>query len=236
MTDRKNFVELKIADGTAMAAYVARPQGASENPGIIVFQEAFGVNPYIRDIADRFAKEGFTAVAPELFHRTGPGFEGSYTDFEGTRSHVSSLNNENLEADIQATYDWLNHDASTVPGKIVSIGFCMGGRVSFFADSILPLKGAVSFYGGGIAQGLLDRAKNLHGPILMFWGGVDNHILPEHTRAVEDALRTAGKDFGSVTFSYAGHGFFCDQRAAYNERASKQAWPMTLEFLKYLVK
>lgn len=112
----------------------------------------------------------------------------------------------------------------------------MGGKVSFLADSTLPLKAAVSFYGGGIAQGLLDRAKNLYGPILLFWGGLDKHILPEQTRAVEDALHAAGKEFGNVTFSYADHGFFCDQRAAYNERASKQAWPMTLEFLKYHLK
>lgn len=236
MEDRKNFVELRVSDGTAMAAYVARPQMSGKHPGIIVFQEAFGVNPYIRDVAGRFAKEGFTAIAPELFHRTGPGFEGSYTDFSGTQPHVSKLTNENLVADIKAAYEWLTKDSQTDSQNIFSIGFCMGGRVSFLTNSILPLKAAVSFYGGGIAQGLLDRAKDLHGPILMFWGGLDKHILPEHTRAVEDALRAAGKEFGNVTFSYADHGFFCDQRAAYNEKASKQAWPMTLEFLKYHIK
>lgn len=236
MSDRKNFVEIKVADGTTMSAYVARPQGAGKHPGIMVFQEAFGVNPYIRDVADRFAKEGFTAIAPELFHRTGSGFEGSYTDFQATQPHVSRLTNEGLEADIRATHEWLSKDSQTDAQKIFSAGFCMGGRVSFFADTLVPLSAAVSFYGGGIAQGLLDRSKNLHGPVLLFWGGLDKHILPEHTRAVEDAIRAAGKEFGSVTFSYADHGFFCDQRASYNEKASKQAWPMTLEFLKYHLK
>ena len=236
MPDRKNFVELKVADGTAMAAYVAKPKGAGKHAGIMVFQEAFGVNPYIRDVTDRFAKEGFTAIAPELFHRTGTGFEGSYTDFTATQQHTSKVTNENLEVDIRAAYEWLTKDSGADSQNIFSVGFCMGGRVSFLADSIVPLKAAVSFYGAGIAQGLLDRAKNLHGPILMFWGGLDKHILPEHTRAIEDALRTAGKEFGNVTFSYADHGFFCDQRGAYNEKASKQAWPMTLEFLKYHIK
>jgi len=219
-----------------MAAYVARPNDSAKHPGIMIFQEAFGVNPYIRDVADRFAKEGFTAIAPELFHRTVQGFEGSYTDFASTQEHTTKLTNEGLEADVVATHEWLSNDAQTDPQKTFSIGFCMGGRVSFFADSIVPLKASVSFYGGGIAQGLLDRAKNLHGPILLFWGGLDKNILPEHTRAIEDALRAAGKEYGSVTFSYANHGFFCDQRAAYNEKASKQAWPMTLEFLKYHLK
>lgn len=232
MSNRKTLVELQVSDGTAMAAYVARPKRGGKHPGIMVFQEAFGVNAYIRDVADRFAREGFSAVAPELFHRTGPGFEGSYTDFAATQVHTTKLTNEGLEADIKAAYEWLTKDSLTDSQNISSIGFCMGGRVSFLADSVVPLKAAVSFYGGGIAQGLLDRAKNLHGPILLFWGGLDKHILPEHTRAVEDALRAAGKEFGNVTFSYADHGFFCDQRAAYNGKASKQAWPMTLEFLK----
>lgn len=233
MADKKNYIELKVSDGTKMSAYVSRPQSAGKHPGILVFQEAFGVNAYIRDVTERFAKEGFTAIAPELFHRTGPGFEGSYTDFAGVQPHTSKLTNEGLEADIRATYEWLKNDAQTDPEKIFSVGFCMGGRVSFFADTLLPLAASVSFYGGGIAQGLLDRAKMLHGPVLLFWGGLDKHILPEHTRAVEDAIRAAGKDYGNVTFSYADHGFFCDQRASYNEKAAKQAWPMTLEFLKY---
>ncbi len=236
MPDRKNYVDLKVSDGTTMAAYVARPQSAGKHPGIIVFQEAFGVNPYIRDVAGRFAREGFTAIAPELFHRTGPGFEGDYNNFPAVQPHTSALTNEALEADIKTAYEWLKNDPQTDAQKIFSVGFCMGGRVSFLADTIIPLRAAVSFYGGGIAQGLLDRAKSLTGPMLFFWGGLDKHILPEHTRAVEDALRAAGKDFGNVTFSYADHGFFCDQRGAYNEKASKQAWPMTLEFLKYHLK
>lgn len=233
MSDKKNFVELSVSDGTAMSSYIARPKGAGNHPGIMVFQEAFGVNDYIRDVANRFAEEGFTAIAPELFHRTGPGFEGSYSDFGATQQHLSKLSNEGLGSDIKAAFDWLKNDPKTDGERLFSVGFCMGGRVSFFADTVVPLRAAVSFYGGGIAQGLLDRAKYVNGSILLFWGGLDKHILPEHTRAVEDALRTAGKEFGSVTFSYADHGFFCDRRAAYNEKASKQAWPMTLEFLKY---
>ncbi len=236
MSERKNFIDLKISDGTTMAAYVSRPKDAGKHPGIMVFQEAFGVNPYIRDVADRFAREGFTAIAPELFHRTGAGFEGDYNNFPAVQPHTSKLTNEGLEADVKAAYEWLAKDENTDANRIVSVGFCMGGRVSYIANSVLPLKAAVSFYGAGIAQGLLDRVKNLHGTMLFFWGGLDKHILPEHTRAVEDALRAAGKEFGNVTFSYADHGFFCDQRAAYNEKASKQAWPMTLEFLKYQIR
>jgi len=235
MTDKQNYVDLKVSDGTTMAAYVARPPVTGKHPGIMVFQEAFGVNPYIRSIADRFADEGFTAIAPELFHRTAPGFEGDYTDFQSTRTHTSAVSEKTLEPDINAAYNWLKGDSQTSADKIFAVGFCMGGTVSFRADLLLPLRAAVSFYGAGISN-LNERAKDLHAPVLLFWGGLDKHILPEHTRSVEDALRGAGKEFGNVTFSYADHGFFCDQRASYNEKASRQAWPMTLEFLKYHLK
>ncbi len=74
-------VTLQVADGTSMNAYTARPAEEGKFPGMLVFQEAFGVNAHIRDITERIAREGYVAIAPELFHRTGPGFEGSYTDF-----------------------------------------------------------------------------------------------------------------------------------------------------------
>lgn len=77
----KEKITLKVSDGSKMNAYVARPDGADKHPGIMVFQEAFGVNPYIRDVTERLAKEGYIAIAAELFHRTHPGFEGSYTKF-----------------------------------------------------------------------------------------------------------------------------------------------------------
>ncbi|MGA9385870.1 MAG: dienelactone hydrolase family protein, partial [Candidatus Sulfotelmatobacter sp.] len=76
----KDKVELTVSDGTRMAAYVARPEQGGPHPGLLLFQEAFGVNHHIRSVSDRFAAEGYVVIAPELFHRTAPpGFEGSYT-------------------------------------------------------------------------------------------------------------------------------------------------------------
>src|SRR5665213_2515794 len=73
-------ITLQVADGTSMNAYVAAPADGAKAPSLLVFQEAFGVNAHIRDVAERFAKQGYVAIAPELFHRTGPGFQGAYTD------------------------------------------------------------------------------------------------------------------------------------------------------------
>ena len=233
---KTDWVILNVADGTTMRGYLARPQDGAPHTGLLVFQEAFGVNGHIRDVTERFAREGYIAVAPELFHRTAPGFEGAYANFQAVMPHIMALTNQNLEADVGSAYEWLRADPGTQGQQIACIGFCMGGRVTFLTNALLPVKAAISFYGGGIAPspigpGLLSRAGDLHAPQLLFWGGLDKHIGPEQTHAVTEALRAAGKPFVNVEFSDADHGFFCDARSSYNPSAARQAWALTLTFL-----
>src|SRR5271155_692117 len=190
----KEKVELAVTDGTKMAAYVARPEHGGPHPGLLVFQEAFGVNRHIRNVSERFAAEGYVVIAPELFHRTAPaGFEGSYTDFAALMPHYQAVKTETAEADIRSAYNWLGSNPQVKANQISSVGFCLGGRVSFLANSVVPLRAAVSFYGGGIAPGLLDRVPKLQAPSLLIWGGLDKHITPEHRRAVAEALSAQGK-------------------------------------------
>jgi len=139
-------------------------------------------------------------------------------------------------ADVGSAYEWLRADTGTQGQPIACIGFCMGGRVTFLTNAVLPVKAAISFYGGGIAPnpfgpGLLSRAGDLHAPQMFFWGGLDKHIGPEQTHAVTESLRAAGKPFVNVEFSDADHGFFCDARSSYNPSAARQAWALTLTFL-----
>ena len=237
----KDWITLNVADGTTMRAYVARPQDTAQHTGLLVFQEAFGVNGHIRDVTGRFAREGYIAVAPELYHRTGPGFEGAYNNFEQVMPHVRALTDQTLEADVHSAYKWLRADLGTLGQQIACVGFCMGGRVTFLTNAILPVSAAVSFYGGGIAPspafpGLLGRAGDLHAPQLLFWGGLDKHIGPEQTGAVTESLRAAGKPFVNVEFSDADHGFFCDARASYPPSAAVQAWALALTFLNIYAK
>ena len=216
-----------------MQAYVARPASGGPHPGLIVFQEAFGVNSHIRNVAERFATLGYVAIAPELFHRTAPaGFVGSYGDFPAVAPHYQAVTTENAEADAQAAYEWLRANSQAQAGNISCVGFCMGGRVSFLANSILPLQSAVSFYGGGIAPGLLDRAAKSHARALFIWAGLDKNIKTEHRRALADALDAAKKQYVAAEFSHVNHGFFCDERDAYEPHAARQAWALTLEFLR----
>jgi carboxymethylenebutenolidase len=234
-------VTLSVSDGTTMPAYVARPTSPGPHPGLLVMQEAFGVNAHIKDVTERFAREGYTAIAPALFHRTDPNFEGEYTNFEAVMPHMGALTDDGQTADIQAAYQWMTAEGGA--SAVASTGYCMGGRASFLAGILLPLKASVSYYGGGIAPGgppmfpaLTERAADLHAPILLFWGGKDTHIGMKATRDVEDALIAAGKPYEQMVFSQADHGFFCDVRASYNPEAARQAWALTLEFLATYVK
>lgn len=229
-------ISLNVSDGTSMNAYVARPAEAGKFPGMLVLQEAFGVNAHIRDVTERIAREGYVAIAPELFHRTGAGFEGRYDDFPAVMPHMQGLTEAGQVADMRAAYDWLRAHDQVIADRVGSIGFCMGGRASYLADAALPLQASISFYGGGIAQQYLHRAGDMHAPILLFWGGLDQHILAEHRHAVVDALTKAKKQFVNVLVSYADHGFFCDARASYNAAAANLAWALTKEFLDTYVR
>ena len=236
MEIRSEFVTVDVIDGTSMRLYVARPAGAAPTRGLLVMQEAFGINTHIRDVTERFAREGFLAVAPELFHRSGAGFEGRYDDFNACMPHMKQLRDPNLEVDIRAAHDWLRSNGIASGAPIAAVGYCMGGRAAVLAAITLPLECAVSYYGGGIAPsqmnpGLLGRVKDLKAPVLLFWGGRDQHIPVEQRNAVTEALRAAGKSFVNVEFSDADHGFFCDARPSYNVIAAKQSWPLTLAFL-----
>jgi len=233
---QSGWVNLQVGDGTTMRAYVARPQKELVRAGLLVFQEAFGVNAHIRDVTERFAREGYYSLAPELFHRTAPGLEGTYNNFEAVMPHVRALKEQDLEADARSAYTGLRDSLGAAGTPVACVGFCMGGRVSFLTNSILPIEAAVSFYGGGIAPspmgaGLLARTANLQAPQLLFWGGLDKHIGPDQTQAVSGALRKEGKVFVNVEFSDADHGFFCDARASYNPTAAQQAWALTHSFL-----
>ena len=219
-----------------MQAYVATPQGVEPFPAIIVLQEAFGVNDHIRDVADRLAREGYLAIAPELFHRTAPPhLSVSYSEFLQVAPHIQAITPEGSENDLRSVYEWLQSQNNIQKQNIASIGFCMGGRVAYIANSILPLKASISFYGGYI-HSMLDRAEKLQAPQLFFWGGKDQHIKTEHINAVVDAVRNAGKEFINVEISYADHGFFCNEREQYNPQAALEAWGMVKAFLKNKLK
>jgi len=235
MMHNHEFITLLVEDGTTMEAYIAFPEELESFPAIILLQEAFGVNSHIRNIAERLCKEGYAVIAPELFHRTGHRIEIAYTDFPSVAPHLQVISFEGVSKDLTACYEWLLQQPPVLEDKIGSIGFCMGGRVAFQANTQLPLAAAVSFYGGGIDK-MAALAEQLHGAQLFFWGGLDAHIKPESIDAAIVAVKAAGKEYSNVVISYADHGFNCDERKSYHPLAAKEAWAHTLSFLENRLK
>ncbi|HEY8782556.1 MAG TPA: dienelactone hydrolase family protein [Mucilaginibacter sp.] len=232
----EKYVNLEIADGTDMEAYTAIPADAlgRNSPGLILIQEAYGVNHHIRDVADRFAAQGFVVIAPELFHCSAPSyFEGSYSDFSAIMPHIQALTVEGNEADLKAAYHFLKHHELVNPANIFSIGYCMGGRVSFLANATLPLSAGVSYYAGNIKQ-VADKAADISGRHLFFWGGLDKHIGQDQIDAVINAMDKAGKEYINVKISYADHAFACDERPSYNKKLPKKHGHLRWRFLQII--
>jgi len=231
MMNNHDFISLIASDGFELEAYIAFPESDQPFPAIILLQEAFGVNTHIRSIADRLCAEGFGVIAPDLFHRTAKRIEVAYTDIASVYPILEKITIDGLSNDLIACYTWLQQQENVNKDKIGSIGFCLGGRVSFLANAILPLAAGISYYGGGLDK-MSDYANRLHGAHLFFWGGLDTHISTEKIDSILAAVKAAGKDYTSVMISYAEHGFNCDERKSYHPKAAKEAWAHTLAFFR----
>ena len=216
-----------------MGGYLAKPADGSTRPGVIVFMEIFGINSHIRDVTERVAKEGYVALAPDFFHRTGPGVEYGYDD-DGMGKGMALLGQlqaDEMVADAQAALDFLKA-RSDVSDKVGAMGFCIGGHMTYLAACTTGLTAAASFYGGGIAapQGMgggastVSRTSGIGGRILCLFGQDDDMIPQDQVQTIRDALASAGTEHEVVVYPGADHGFFCDQRATYNEAAATDAW------------
>jgi carboxymethylenebutenolidase len=224
-----------VDDGTQMIVHVAKPApGTANGGGILVFQEAYGVNGYLLAVTERFASLGLVAVAPEFFHRSGDGKSATYDDPPSVRhAFTKVLTKEGLAADVRAAYAWLGEAGLGVDAeRIAAAGFCMGGRTAYLANGEVPLAAAISFYGGHIDR-WFDAIPNQHGPLLLFWGAKDESIPLAQQREVSDAFDAAKLVHTEVVFSEAGHGFFRHTRSeVYEPRAAEQAWALTVTFLR----
>jgi carboxymethylenebutenolidase len=226
-------IELDPADGL-MACFEARPS-APATRAVIVVQEAFGVNHYIEGVTERFAAAGFDAVAPAFFHRAGGG-TASYDDFSKVLPLYEGLTDDGILMDLDAAFAHLaglGHDASAVG----LAGFCFGGRVAFLAAARRAFGASVGFYGGGIVTArfpqfppLIDEGATLKTPWLGLFGDQDQGIPIEDVEAIRSAVAAAPVPTEIVRYPEAEHGFFCDERPAYNAAASADAWPRTLDW------
>jgi len=227
-------VEIPLAVGGVMGGYLARPKGAGPFPGVIVYMEIFGVNAHIRDVTDRVAREGYLALAPDVFHRTAPGIELGYDD-AGVGQGIAllmKLQAEEAISDARDAVAFLRERPEVRGSKLGAMGFCMGGHLAYLTACETDIAAAASFYGGGIAaaQGpgggpsTLSRTPKIRGRVLCLFGGRDTMIPPAQVEAIRAALAARGGRDEVVVYPEADHGFFCDQRATYHAPSAQAAW------------
>ena len=216
-----------------MALGVAEPEG-DRRGGVVLFQEAFGVNGHISSVADRLAGAGYLTVVPHLYHRTGDPVVG-YGEYAKLAPHMQALGEPGLLADVDAALARLGQ-AGVAPAATGVIGFCMGGTVAFLTAVRRRLGAAVTFYGGGVGTGrfglppLVDLAAGLQTPWLGLYGDRDQSIPVDDVEALRAAAAGAGVPAEVVRYPDAGHGFHCDERPDYHEPSATDAWARALEF------
>jgi carboxymethylenebutenolidase len=218
--------------GSPMGLYDAAPDGEARG-AVIVIQEAFGLTEHIEDVCQRFAAEGYRAVAPHLFHRSGDPVI-PYDDMRAVMPHLGRLSGEGLDADIDATLGYLA--GLGFPARSVGIvGFCMGGSVVVLAAAHHALGAAATFYGGGVTAGrfgmppLLDLAPELQTPWLGLFGDEDPSIPTDQVEALRAAVKQASVPTEVVRYPEANHAFHCDARGdTYHEASATDAWKRTL--------
>lgn len=212
------------SNGKETSGYLASPKG--RGPGVVVIQEWWGLVPHIKNIADRFASEGFNALAPDLYH----GKSTKAPDEAGKL--MMSLRVDEVEKDLRGAVHYLLGNPNTGSDKVGSVGFCMGGALSLFAACKNPEVGAcVVFYGGH--PNVKPDLKNLQAPVLGLYAGKDTFVTPESVRELEKQLKALGKRAEMHIYPDVNHAFFNNERAdVYDEKAAKDAWRRTVEFFR----
>ncbi|QTF06671.1 dienelactone hydrolase family protein [Brenneria izadpanahii] len=228
-----------LSQGEQLPAYFAKPANQNEPfPIVLVVQEIFGVHHYIQDLCRRLAKQGYMAIAPELYFRQGDPHQ--YHDIKQIIAElVSKVPDAQVLSDLDHSANWaIKHggDAS----KLAITGFCWGGRISWLYAAHNPqLKAAAAWYGKFTAPKTinnpkhpLDIATELNAPVLGLYGAQDDSIPLEQIDKMRQALRAANANAEIVVYPDAGHAFHADYRPSYHAESAQDGWQRMLAWFK----
>jgi carboxymethylenebutenolidase len=241
MTITNTTIQIPVADGTAMQAYLARPALDQAPTGVIVAHELFAVNPDIRGVADDLAASGYLTIAPEFYHRSAPPGRWLERDDAGRQEGFKLLNQlerQHVLDDTTACITWLRSQSAI--DRIAMIGFSAGGHVSYLAACRLPINKTAVLYGGWLPttdipmsqpSPTLDLTPGISGRILYLVGEDDRLIDAGQRRQIRDALQAAGIDHELITYPGAAHAFFWPGTPAFDQKARDDAWSRILTML-----
>ncbi len=210
-----------------IGAYLSAPSGEGRFPAVLVVHENRGLNEHTRDVARRFAGEGFVALAVDGLSRKG-GTAAMKTPDEA-RAMIGQITLDESLADLEEGLTYLNTLPNVQTGNLGSVGFCWGGARSFaLATRENPLKAAVVFYGSAPSD---DDLKKVKCPVLGLYGETDARITSAVPKVAE-TLKALNKSFDYKIYTGAGHAFFNDTGERFHSEAAKDAWPRAVAFLK----
>ena len=212
-------------NGGSTSGYLCAPPSGS-GPGVVVIQEWWGLVDHIKEVCDRFAAEGFVALAPDLYH----GKTTKSPDEAGKL--MMAMRIDEAEKDLRAAADYLSIQDSTTSKKVGVVGFCMGGALALYTATRNPKIGAcVVFYGGH--PNVKPDLPNLHAPMLGLYAERDGFVTPDSVRELERKLNDLGKQVEVKIYPDADHAFFNDSRPeVFNADAAADSWQRTIEFLR----
>jgi carboxymethylenebutenolidase len=219
------------AAGDSVRAFVVYPERPDAAPGLIVIHEIFGLSDWIRSVADRYAAEGFIAIAPDLLWGKGAGGKGTdaFPDQDAVIAAIRELTPAEVKDRLDGAYAYVR-SLPSANGRVGSVGFCWGGHQSFqYAADQPDLGAAVVFYGS--APEPLDKVSGIRASVLGLYAGDDNRInsgIP----AADSAMTAAGKRYEKEIYPGAGHGFLREDKEGANAAAAAKAWPRSVAFLK----
>ena len=213
------------SNGGTCSGHLAVPT-AGRGPGVIVLQEWWGLVDHIKDVADRLAREGFVALAPDMYH----GKKTTSPDEAGKL--LMALNIAQVEKDLRGAIDYLLSLPECQGDHVGTVGFCMGGQLSLYAACANSKVGACVVY-YGIHPNVHPDMARLQAPVLGFFGEKDASVPPHAARKLEAELKAAGKQAEFHIYKGASHAFFNDTRPqVYHPASAKDSWDRTLKFFR----
>jgi carboxymethylenebutenolidase len=228
------WVDIKGSNGTPIKSFVVYPERRDKAPVVIVIHEIFGLSDWIRGVADQLAKEGFIAIAPDFLSGRGPNKGGSQE--LGSQGSTAEIRNVTPDDTVRILDDVRAYAASipSANGKTAAVGFCWGGGTTFtYALRQPALNAAVSYYGPMSAD--TAAYANAKVPVLGLYGGNDNRVNA-NIETAKGAMAKAGATYEPHIFEGAGHGFLRQQagnaNAPGNMKATQEAWPLTVQFIR----
>ena len=237
---RADTITINGYNDDEIEAYLAVPTDVESVGSMIIIHHMPGYDEGTKEIARKFAANGYAALIPNLYYRAAPG--ASPDDAAATQRSLGGVPDDQLVGDAKGAMDYLK-SLPISNGKVGVIGYCSGGRQSFLVGLRLPVNAVIDCYGAFVAvdppseyglkmTSLIGEVDQLQAPLLGLFGAEDKNPTPEQNQLLADALTAAGKEFTFRTFEDAGHAFFMVDRVSFRPEAAIEGWKDIFSFLE----